>query len=263
MIPKIIHYCWFGGNEKPELAVKCIESWRKFCPDYTIVEWNEDNYDINSCKYVREAYDNGKWAFVSDYARFDILFEHGGIYFDTDVELINPINDIIEKGPFMGMEDDRGSINSGLGLALEKGNIIAKEILEGYRNRQFIQANGFYDQTNVVSYVTSIFKEKGYILESHIQCIEGITIYTKDYFCPLNYDTGELNITNNTRSIHHYTSSWKSGREKNWHQFSMLVHKRFRLSTADSIMSSFTVRLIGSLYRNGIINTIKMAIGRR
>lgn len=262
MIPKIIHYCWFGGNEKPELALKCIESWKKYCPDYTVIEWNEDNYNINSCQYIREAYEKGKWAFVSDYARFDILYEHGGVYFDTDVELIRPINDILEKGQFMGMEDDRGSIASGLGLALDKGNKIAKEIIDSYRSRQFIQSNGFYDQTNVVSFVTDIFKEKGYIPENRIQNIEGITIYTKDYFCPLDYDTGELNITSNTRSIHHYISSWKNEREKKWHKFSVLVHKRYSLSTADSIMSSYPVRLIGSIYRNGLISTIRMAIGK-
>ena len=104
MIPKIIHYCWFGGNPLPELAIKCIESWKKYLPDYEIKEWNESNFDINCCAYVREAYEAKKWAFVSDYARFWILYQHGGLYFDTDVELIKSIDDLIVKGAFMGCE---------------------------------------------------------------------------------------------------------------------------------------------------------------
>ena len=104
MIPKIIHYCWFGGNPLPELAMKCIESWRTYFPDYEIKEWNEDNFDVNIIPYTKEAYENKKYAFVSDYARFWILYNHGGIYFDTDVEVIKKMDDIIEKGSFMGCE---------------------------------------------------------------------------------------------------------------------------------------------------------------
>lgn len=122
MIPKKIHYCWFGRNPLPESALKCIASWRKYLPDYEIIEWNEDNFDVNSIPYTRQAYESKKYAFVSDYARFKILYEHGGLYFDTDVEVIRPMDDIIAKGPFMGFEINpcterpQGAVNPGLGL---------------------------------------------------------------------------------------------------------------------------------------------------
>ena len=131
MIPKVIHYCWFGHNPLPESAVKCINSWRKFMPDYEIKEWNEDNFDVNAIPYTAEAYQMKKYAFVSDYARFWILYQYGGLYFDTDVELIKPIDDIVEKGPFMGIEETCKIIpvnlvgyplvNPGLGISVEQG----------------------------------------------------------------------------------------------------------------------------------------------
>ena len=119
MIPKIIHYCWFGGNPLPEDAKKYIESWRKYCPGYEIKEWNESNFDINCCDYVREAYEAKKWAFVSDYARFYILYQYGGLYFDTDVEMIRPLFSILQKGSFMGMEvNSPACVAPGLSLHL-------------------------------------------------------------------------------------------------------------------------------------------------
>ena len=122
-IPKKIHYCWFGGNPKPELALKCLKSWRKYCPDYEIIEWNESNFDINANQYCRDAYKEKKWAFVTDYARLAILHEHGGVYFDTDVELIRPIDKLLEHPAFMGIEraHDSCKVASGLALGCEKG----------------------------------------------------------------------------------------------------------------------------------------------
>ena len=141
MIPKIIHYCWFGGKPLPKLAKKCIASWKKFCPDYEIKEWNESNFDLNSCTYVKEAYDSKKYAFVSDYARFWILHRYGGVYFDTDVELLKSIDDILADGAFMGVENfvaeqnkAKISINPGLGIAAEPGMLIYQEILDFYHN---------------------------------------------------------------------------------------------------------------------------------
>ena len=126
MIPKVIHYCWFGRNPLPSLAIKCIESWRKYLPDYEIKEWNEDNFDVNIIPYTQEAYQVGKYAFVSDYARFWILYKYGGLYFDTDVEVIKPMDDIIARGPFMGCEKDVSdtsvaSVAPGLGLGVNPG----------------------------------------------------------------------------------------------------------------------------------------------
>ena len=208
MIPKIIHYCWFGRNPLPELAQKCIESWKKYCPDYEIKRWDETNFDLDCCDYVRKAYQEKKWAFASDYARFKILYENGGIYFDTDVELIKPIDDIVEKGAFMGLEkSSKVSVATGLGLAANIGLSLLEEILDSYHHSHFEKdTNGSY--VTVVTRVTNIILKHGDILPNKISEVEGITIYPSEYFCPLDFYTGKMTITNNTRSIHHYTASW-------------------------------------------------------
>lgn len=197
-IPKKIHYCWFGKTPLKKQAKECIASWKKHFPDYEIVEWNEENFDINDCDYVREAYESKKWAFVSDYARFYILYNEGGIYFDTDVEVIGNFNEIIEKGPYMGLEDE-GKINPGLGMAAQKGNPLLREILDGYKKRRFLNEKGEPDYTTVVDFVTQICEKQG---------TADFTIYEKEYFCPYDYVTGKLKITDKTRSIHHYEASW-------------------------------------------------------
>lgn len=208
MIPKVIHYCWFGGNPLTELAEKCIESWRKHFPDYQIVEWNENNFDINCCTYVRQAYEAKKWAFVSDYARFKILYESGGIYFDTDVEVIKPFDHILEKGGFMGCENAQGSVNPGLGIALPPGLDIIKEILDDYEASEFLKPDGSCDLTTIVERTTNLLKRYGLVETSQIQQIADIYIYPMEYFCPIDIETGKMHITNNTYSIHRYDGSW-------------------------------------------------------
>ncbi|MGF7109388.1 glycosyltransferase family 32 protein [Treponema pedis] len=221
MIPKIIHYCWFGGNQLPPLAEKCIASWKKFCPDYEIKEWNELNYNVHKIPYISQAYEAKKYAFVSDYARFDILYEYGGIYFDTDVEVIKPIDELIEKGPFAGIERP-WSLNAGLGFASRQREAVLKEILESYKKSDFIKSDGSLDLTTVVTRVSDIFRNYGFTNENKIQTIAGITIYPTDYFCPKNYGTGKITVTDNTYTIHHYDGSWCSKhthrltREKEW-----------------------------------------------
>ena len=210
MIPKVIHYCWFGRNPLPSLAIKCIESWRKYLPDYEIKEWNEDNFDVNIIPYTQEAYQVGKYAFVSDYARFWILYKYGGLYFDTDVEVIKPMDDIIARGPFMGCEKDVSdtsvaSVNPGLGLY--------KEILEMYSKLSFVNKDGTYNQKTIVQYTTEILCEYGLKEGNEIQECAGVWIYPKEYFCPLD-QTLTLHITSNTRSIHHYDSSWLSPQKR-------------------------------------------------
>ena len=209
MIPKKIHYCWFGGKPLPELAIKCIESWRKFLPDYEIIEWNEQNYDVHKIPYISQAYDAKKYAFVSDYARFDILYEYGGIYFDTDVEVIKSMDKIIEQGAFAGVEFP-GKLNAGLGLASPAASPIYKEILDSYRKSTFVTEDGQNDLTTVVTRVSDIFKKYGFTDENKVQKIADVTIYPVEYFCPKNYRTFEINITKNTYSIHHYDASWVS-----------------------------------------------------
>jgi mannosyltransferase OCH1-like enzyme len=212
MIPKIIHYCWFGKGVLPPLAQKCIKSWKKNLPDYKIIEWNEDNFNVNICKYTKEAYKEKKYAFVSDYARFWILYHYGGIYFDTDVEVIKPLDPIITKGAFMGCEigeekDLWPKVASGLGLGVCKGHPIYKEILDQYNTSSFIQ-DGSIDYTTVVYRVTEILKKHQLKQTKKIQTCEGITIYPPEFFCPKSHLTRTLNITSNTYTIHHYDGSW-------------------------------------------------------
>lgn len=207
MIPKKIHYCWFGGNPLTELGERCLESWKKYFPDYEIVEWNESNYDVHKIPYISQAYNEKKYAFVSDFARFDILYEHGGLYFDTDVEVIKSMDKIIEQGAFAGVEFP-GKLNAGLGLASPAASPIYKEILDSYRKSTFITENGQKDLTTVVTRVSDIFKKYGFTDENKIQKIADVTIYPVEYFCPKDYETGILTITDNTYSIHHYDASW-------------------------------------------------------
>lgn len=207
MIPKVIHYCWFGRGKKPPLAEKCIASWRKFLPDYEIREWNEDNYDVNTIPYTAEAYEAKKYAFVSDYARFDILYHHGGVYFDTDVEVIKPVDDILAAGPYMGQEKFF-TVNSGLGLAAVAQMPFFKDVLKGYELRHFLKDDGSFDQTTVVQFLTQIMLQRGLVPSEGIARFEGINVYPSEYFNPKDIGTGKLTITSNTRTIHHYSASW-------------------------------------------------------
>ncbi|GAA6530444.1 glycosyl transferase [Segatella asaccharophila] len=214
MIPKIIHYCWFGGNPLPESAKKCIASWHKFLPDYEIKEWNESNFNVNIIPYTAEAYKAKKYAFVSDYARFYILYKYGGLYFDTDVEVIRNMDDIIARGPFMGFEKTNNSntiqlwVNPGLGLGASIGNDFYKSILEYYRDIHFHTSVNLQYQETVVSITTKLLKGKGLIINNQYQEIDGLYIYPSDFFDPMNEITFKLSITDNTRSIHLYSGSW-------------------------------------------------------
>ena len=220
MIPKIIHYCWFGRNPLPPLATKCISSWKKYLPDYEIKEWNEDNFDINAIEYTKEAYAARKYAFVSDYARFWILYQYGGLYFDTDVEIIRPIDDIVKRGAFMGCETNGGkdtqiSVAPGLGLGFEKGNSLLKELIDLYSNMHFLKEDGTPNlSTTIVGHTTEYLKTKGLKNTSGIQEVEGIFIYPSEYFCPINVVTDKLHVTENTRSIHHYAATWQTNKYK-------------------------------------------------
>ena len=227
MIPKIIHYCWFGRNPLPPLAIKCIESWKKYLPDYEIKEWNEDNFDVNIIPYTKEAYEARKYAFVSDYARFWILYNYGGLYFDTDVEVIKSMDDIIARGPFMGCEKDGGDtnvasvapglglgVNPGLGLGVNPGLGLYKEILGIYSNLHFKNQDGSLNMKTVVQYTTELLCNHGLKCTNEIQQCNGIWIYPKEYFCPIDFESKKCTITKNTYSIHHYAASWLSLKSK-------------------------------------------------
>lgn len=214
MISKTIHYCWFGRNPLPKSAQKCITSWRKFFPDYEIKEWNEDNFDVNIIPYTQQAYEAKKYAFVSDYARFWVLYHYGGVYFDTDVEVIKPLDDIINKGPFMGFEIDgtkkgeKIAVNPGLGISAERGMSLYKEFLDGYKDVPFLLKNGAINPFGMIPMITKLFKEKGLQPNGQIQTIDRITIYPQEFFNPFHDATGKLLITENTRTIHWYSKTW-------------------------------------------------------
>lgn len=222
MIPKIIHYCWFGRQPLPLLAKECIASWRKFLPDYEIKQWDESNFDVNIIPYTKEAYNQRKYAFVSDYARFWIMYNYGGIYFDTDVELIRPIDDIIWKGNFMGYEIDPDGenspfvyapryafgINVGLGFGMNKKHPFMLKMLDIYASMPSFKIEPAPWGKTVVFYVSTELINQGLKCEPGIQKIHDITIYPSDFFAPINVVTGKLRITQNTRSIHRYMGSW-------------------------------------------------------
>lgn len=212
MIPKVIHYCWFGGNSLPSLAEKCISSWRKYLPDYEIHQWNETNFDVNSHPYTKDAYASGKYAFVSDFVRFKVLYELGGLYFDTDVEIIKPIDDIIEKGPFMGFEYDGGkrkmAVAPGLGLGAESKMALYEEILDKYDTLPFYLDNGERNPYTMIPLVTDLLIANGLKGNSGIEQVCGVTVYPQSWFNPFEDSTGRLHKTEDTRAIHWYAKSW-------------------------------------------------------
>lgn len=216
MIPKIIHYCWFGRNPLPPLATKCIASWKKYLPDYEIKEWNEDNFDVNIIPYTKEAYEAKKYAFVSDYARFWIIYHFGGLYFDTDVEVIKSFNKIVKYEAFMGAENkikspkDKIIIAAGLGIGAPQNHPIYREILQFYQSIHFIDSTGHINYKTVCNIVTEIFEKKGLLQTNEIQTIEGITIFPSEYFNPTDFITRKVHIKKNTHSIHWYMASWKT-----------------------------------------------------
>lgn len=219
MIPKIIHYCWFGRGPLPELAQKCIASWKKYLPDYEIKEWNEDNFDVNIIPYTAEAYQAKKYAFVSDYARFWVLYKYGGIYFDTDVEVIRPIDDIVERGNFMGFETgpklqlkedaSEASVNPGLGMGVAPGLGLIKKMLDFYEGKHFKFIPDGIGQLTIVHIATEVLNQAGLKQQPGIQLVNDVWIYPTEYFCPINLKTGRIHIEANTRTIHHYAGTWQ------------------------------------------------------
>ena len=209
MIPKKIHYCWFGGNPLPEEAKKCINSWKKYCPDYEIIEWNESNYDLNKNEYVKYTYENKKYAFLTDYVRLDVVYNEGGIYLDTDVELLKSLDDLLNCEGYIGMEEV-GTINTGQGFGAIKNHPFVKENKEFYESYNFLDDNGNFKKVICVPVTTKILENKGLIKENKIQDVYNMKIYPIEYFCPKVLGTNKIKITNNTYSIHHFESSWKS-----------------------------------------------------
>lgn len=208
MIPKKIHYCWFGRGEKPKLAEKCIASWRKFCPDYEIIEWNEGNFDFDQHPYLRWCYDNKKWAFLSDFARLLIIHEHGGIYFDTDVELLKSPDSLLQYEAFYGFENDQ-NIATGLGFGAEPKQPTVHSMIEQYLALT-PNADGSYPMVVCPALNTKALLPFGLRLDGSQQNVGSAEILPADYFNPYDDPTGRLNRTKNTISVHWYSKSWMS-----------------------------------------------------
>ena len=234
MIPKIIHYCWFGGNPEPLQVKKCIDSWKKYLPDYKIIRWDESNYDIHKNKYMSDAYKEKKWAFVSDYCRLDVVYKYGGIYLDTDVEVVKSFDSLLHESIFCGFEsrdpnclnytksnnEIEYSVNLGLGYGAIKEHHIIKEILDLYENLSFYNKDGSLNLIACPRYQTMVLKKYGLIANNETQRLDSFIAYSPEYFCPQSNVTDEmLYFTENTYSIHHFTVSWaseKSLKIRNW-----------------------------------------------
>lgn len=253
IIPKKIHYCWFGGNPLPELAQKCIASWKKYCPDYEIIEWNESNFDIDCCVYVREAYEAKKWAFVSDVARLYALVNCGGIYMDTDVEVLRPLDDLLAYEAVSGFEAvDR--IPTGL-MACREGQPLFVELLHDYDNAHFVKEDGTYDTTTNVTRITNTCLKYGLQLDNTLQTVNGFTLLPYDYLCPKNVETKIVTITNNTLVIHHFDGSWLPEVER----LTAVLHRKYNRFLPGRSARLFA-RFVAVKRLNGFVTAIKETV---
>lgn len=206
MIPKKIHYCWFGHGEKPKLAQKCIASWREYCPNYEIIEWNEDNFDIQAHPYAAYCYAQKKWAFLSDYVRLVVIEQYGGIYFDTDVELLRSPDFLMEYEAFYGFEND-SHVNTGQGFGSQAHHPTLLAMLDEYRQLQ-MDENGVYPIIGCPILNTQALLRYGLKLNGKQQNVGGAQIFPVEYFNPYESATGRLNRTKKTVSVHWYSGSW-------------------------------------------------------
>ena len=222
VIPKKIHYCWFGRGKKPKLAKKCIASWKKYCPDYEIIEWNEDNFDINLNGYTKMCYEQKKYAFLTDYIRLLVVAEHGGIYFDTDVEVVRPIDELLDNSAFFCFENEK-YVATGLGFGAEKRNPLIEEMSRAYSSL----LDGQQGTIGCPILNTEALIKYGLQLNGQVQKIQGAKIFSKEYFNPFDSVTGELHKTENTYSVHWYSASWLSPTKRLTSKITRVFHRIF------------------------------------
>lgn len=230
-IPPVIHYCWFGGKELPDLYKRCVDSWHKYCPTYQIIEWNESNCDLESNLYAKQAYEAGKYGFVPDYFRLKIIYEHGGIYLDTDVELIKNLDDLRHEEAFCGKQYP-GEAALGLGFGAVKGNHVIKKLTRIYEETAFIKEDGTMNMRTSPSYQTEDLRKMGMGYSNRVQYIEGMCIYPTEVLSPINIYVGTMEITPNTYAIHHFDGSWTTQAHKD--------KKRVEFERAKKIAAMFS-----------------------
>lgn len=207
IIPKRIHYCWFGNSEKPKFICDCINTWKTVLNDYEIIEWNENNFNININKYVKEAYEQKKYAFVSDYVRVYALYNYGGIYFDTDVTVFKKFDDLLENDSFWGFEEKNYIATSTIGA--KKGNKLIKKFLDSYENKSFLKEDGAIDTLTNVAIVSKIISNLGVKLDGTFQKVENIAaVYPQEYFSPYDYINCYSKKTDKSYAMHHFYKSW-------------------------------------------------------
>lgn len=211
---KIIHYCWFGPKPLGKLEKKCLKSWQKYFPDYKIMKWSEENVDLEECEFIKEAYAQKKWAYVADYARSKALYEYGGIYFDTDMEVIRNMDEFLDKEFVVGIEDS-GLANAAIVICKNKKNKYMKELLDNYRKSKFNETGDLFDIC-IPKQLEKIFNKYGFKKAcEEIQVLnKDITIYPREYFYPLSYDMQNNIFTDKTCTIHHFSASWTDTGEK-------------------------------------------------
>lgn len=234
---KIIHYCWFGDKKMPKLAEKCLKSWKHYLPDFEIKAWTEKNSNLEECEFIKQAYEHKKWAFVSDYVRLKALYEFGGIYFDTDMEVIKNIDSLLDKDFFIGREDS-GYIAAGVIWVKEKHNKYIKEILELYQDFDGFNADDLFS-ISIPKTITSVLKKyESVIDESGIEIIDdSIYVYPSDYFYPINYDYSKKDYTKNTCMVHYYNATWVSKSE----QFVIGTYRKFGVDRGRKIIKVLTL----------------------
>ena len=210
---KVIHYCWFGGKPLSKMAKRCIKSWKKFFPDYEIKEWNEKNFNVEICPFVKEAYENKKWAFVSDYARLYALYNEGGIYFDTDMEVVKECKFLLEDNLFLGYEENK-IIAAGVIGANNSNNKYIKQLIDWYNNQEGFDVNNLFNYA-IPKIITNIFSQYNKETDKDIDIINSeIKVYPEEYFYPINYNYSKKNFTKNTCMIHYYNATWAPKEEK-------------------------------------------------
>lgn len=213
LIPKIIHYMWLGGKEMPDKLKRCIDSWYKYCPDYEIMRWDETNYDVHKNKFVADAYDNGRFGFVPDYARLELLYTYGGIYMDTDVELLRNIDELLHQEAFCGVEKWQ-VLNFGACSGAVKGHKSLEPFLENWEKRELLRRDGSIDNISSGQIDTNVALKFGYKIDGTSQNVNGMNIYSYDYFNPYDYMSGRIDKTMNTFSIHHFNNGWLTEKER-------------------------------------------------
>lgn len=222
-IPKIIHYCWFGGAQLPDFEKRCVESWQFFCKDFEIRRWDETNAIgyVEENLYAKQAYEAGMWAFVSDYVRLKVLHDYGGVYVDTDVEMKKSIEAFLVHPVFLGFESSDRIATCVIGS--EPQNCLIGEIIDLYRNISFVDCNGNFDRMTNVERITAFLLRKGLDTNNKKQLVSDAVIYPSDYFSPKSLETGAIKVTDNTRCIHHFKASWMTPTQKRNTKIAQLI----------------------------------------